>query len=67
MWSAVNVLQNSPKISDMTKGDFSNSVCLELMENYDKSAAVQIAGVFGTREHVDCRSVFWNKSFRAIK
>ena len=33
MWLAVNVLPNSPKISDLTNMMFSDSECLGLMEN----------------------------------
>ena len=37
---------------------FSNSICPRLMENWEKSAVVKVAAMFGTREHVDCRRVF---------
>ena len=46
--SAVNVLINSPKISDITKRGISNSIFLTVMEEYDRSAVVQIWGVFPT-------------------
>ena len=58
MGSAVNVLPNSPKISDLTNRDVLLLNLSLLMENLDKSAAVQISTVFGTCEHIDSRKVF---------
>ena len=49
MWSAINVLKISPRISDQTKKDACQLNFLILMENSDKSTAVQISAVFGTR------------------
>ena len=37
---------------------FSNSVSPRLLENWDKSAAVQVSALFGTREYVVSRRVF---------
>ena len=37
---------------------FSDSICLRLMENWDKSALVQVEEVFGATEHVYCGRVF---------
>ena len=37
------------------------------MENLDKSAAVQISSVFGTREHIDSWKSLWNRSFGGIQ
>ena len=37
---------------------FSNSTCLDLMENCNESAALLIWVVFVTREHVDSPNVF---------
>ena len=37
---------------------FSNSICRRLMENCDKSAAVEVLALFWTREHFDSRRVF---------
>ena len=38
--------------------DFSNSISLGLMENYAKSAAVQVSALLGTREHFDSAKMF---------
>ena len=65
MLSAVNVLENSLKI--WLREMFSNLICLSLMENLDKSAAVQISSVFGTREHIDSWKSLWNRSFGGIQ
>ena len=46
---------------------FSNSICHRLMEKLDVSATAEISSLFGTREHVDSRSVFWNRSFWPFK
>ena len=32
---------------------FSNSICLNIMENYGKRAAVVISAVFVTHQHID--------------
>ena len=37
------------------------------MKILDKSDAVHISAVLETREHVDSRRVFWNKSFFPFK
>ena len=37
---------------------FSNPICLGLMENLDKTAAVEVLAPFMTPEHVDSRSMF---------
>ena len=59
MWSAENVLPNSAKISDLTKREvFFSSLRLDLMQNSDKTAGVQVSEVFGTREHVDSGGMF---------
>ena len=42
---------------------FSNSIYHECMEKQDNSGAVLISAVFGTRQHVDYRMVFWSKTF----
>ena len=43
MYSAVNVLTNSPNILDLTKAEtFSSSIYPRFMEKYDNSSAVQI-------------------------
>ena len=46
---------------------FSNWIFSRLMWSYDKSATLQSLSVFGLREHVDSRKVFWNGSFLAYK
>ena len=63
MWSAVNVLRNSPKISDMIKREIFQ---LKLFKSNGKFG-VQISAVFETREHVDLRRLFWNNSFLTFK
>ena len=47
--------------------NFSNLIFLIFMEMYDNSDVVLISTVFGTREHVDCRKVFWSKAFWTFK
>ena len=42
MYSAVNVLTNSPNILDLTKADFSSLIYPRFMEKYDNSSAVHI-------------------------
>ena len=37
------------------------------MEDQDESSAMVISALFTTREHVDSRRVFENKSFQAFK
>ena len=37
------------------------------MENYDKTADVQISVVFGTGQHAALRRVFWKINFQAFK
>ena len=37
---------------------FPNSICPGLMKNLDKTAGVQVSGVFGNRKHVDSRMMF---------
>ena len=37
---------------------FSNSICPRSMENWDKSAVVQVSAFFGNREHVQSGRVF---------
>ena len=44
-----------------------NSIALDLMENYDESAAMLISAVIVSRENVDSAKVFWNARFRAFK
>ena len=48
------------------KEKFSNSISPLIRQNYDKSPAVQISTVSGTREHIDSRRVLLNRSFRAF-
>ena len=50
IWSVVNVLPRSPKISDLHI--LCNSICLRLMEIYDKSACMVTSAVFIARLHV---------------
>ena len=40
------------------RGMFCNSICPRLMDNWDKSASVQLSAVFGTREHVGSGRLF---------
>ena len=37
---------------------FSDSICLGLIENYDKRPAKKISAVCGSPEHFDCGRVF---------
>ena len=39
--SAVNVLSNSPKISDILRWTFSNAISTKVMKQYDESALVK--------------------------
>ena len=57
MSSAVSVLTNSPRISDLTK---KNVFLVNLSQNL--SAVMQITVVFTTCEHADHQSVFSNSS-----
>ena len=61
--SAVIVLKNSPKISDVTKRDIFQFNFLRVMEKCDKSAFVQISSLFGTLQRVDCLRIIWNGAF----
>ena len=54
---AVNVLTNSPKISDLTKRELSQLNLSQDHGTIEKSAVVQISAVFGTRKRVDCGRV----------
>ena len=56
---AANVLTNSPKILQITKRDFFNSISFTVINKYDRGAAVQMSTVFGTVYHVACQKVFW--------
>ena len=47
--SAVNVLTNSRKIWDLTNGQVFQLNLPEIVEKREKSSAVQISAVFGTR------------------
>ena len=46
--SPVYLLPHFGKISNMTKSDISNFTSLIVMEEYHKSASLQISTVFGT-------------------
>ena len=37
------------------------------MEKLDNSDALLISAVFGTRQHVDYRMVFWRTTFKTVK
>ena len=54
---AVNVLTNSPKISDLTKRELSQLSLSQDHDTIEKSAAVQISAVSETRKRVDCGRV----------
>ena len=41
---------------------FSNSMCLRLMEIYERSAAMMTSAVFNTRQHVASTGTFENSS-----
>ena len=45
------------------KQSFSHWLYLEFMGKKDYSDALLFSAVFGTREHVDYRMVFWSKTF----
>ena len=68
MSSAVNVLTNNPNILDLIQRDV---IQLNFSWNNGKlgykSDALKISAVFGIRENVDSRRVFWNRSFMAFK
>ena len=61
--SAVNVLTNTPMISNFNQGDIFQINPRRSYEKYDKSPLMLISQVFGTLYHVDCRRVFWNGAF----
>ena len=42
---------------------FSNSIFPKCMEKYENSDALFVSAVFGTRQHVDYRMVFWSTTF----
>ena len=46
---------------------FSNSIYLKCMEKEDNSDVLLISAVFGTRQHVDYRMVFWSTTFYTFK
>ena len=52
-----NVLTGSPKILHVNKRDFSNSIDLAVINEYDKGAVVQISKVIGNVYHAACRRV----------
>ena len=58
MWSALNVLPNSLKISDLTNKDLFQLNFFRSMESCDKSVAMVVYLVFNIREHVDSPRVF---------
>ena len=45
---------------------FLKSMCIRLMEIYDKSASMVTSAVFNKRKHVDFTMVVWNRTFRAF-
>ena len=45
---AVNVLKNSPNISNFNKGDIFQVFLFRVIQKYDKSALMRISKVFGT-------------------
>ena len=53
MQSAVNMLPNSPKISDLTKRNVSQLNFSKINGKWDKSAAVEVLAVFGTRRDLE--------------
>ena len=42
---------------------FSNSIFRKCMEKLENSDALLVSAVFGTRQHVDYRMVFWSTTF----
>ena len=54
----MNVLRNSPNTSDLTNRDVSQTMCLRLLEIYDKSSSMVTAAVFNTRQHDASTRVF---------
>ena len=59
----VNVLANSLKIYDHSKAVFFQLNLPGIHGKDDNSGALLLSAVFRTREHVDCRMVFWTKTF----
>ena len=55
--SAANVLTRSPKIRCVNKRVFLQLIGFTLINDYDKSAAMQISSVLGHVYHVACRMV----------
>ena len=49
------------------KENFSNSICLGLIESYDQRSTLQILRVLGTREDLDSRRMLWKRSFLRLK
>ena len=52
-----NVLTSSPKILHVDKKDFSNSIDLAVVNEYDKGAVAQISKVIGNVYHAACPRV----------
>ena len=52
-----NLLTSSPKILHVNKRDFSNSIDLAVINEYDKGAVMQISTVLGHVYHIACRSI----------
>ena len=49
-----NLLTSSPKILHVNKRDFSNSIDLAVINEYDKSAVTQISKMIGNVYHAAC-------------
>ena len=60
---AVNLLTKIIKTFHVTKGNFSNSITFEVINQYGKGAGVKIESVFWPVYHVACRGVLSNGSF----
>ena len=56
--SGANLLTNSPKNSDLTKGDLFHFDLSPDDDTIEEKFFLQISAVFATHEHVDCGRVF---------
>ena len=61
-WPVVNVLKNSPKISQLGE-TFSNLIASTVISKYRKSFLIEISALFNPIYHVACRRVLWGATF----
>ena len=64
--SAVNVLTESLKTFHVTNSYFSNSITFTVINQYGKSAGVNIESVFRPFHHATCRGVLSKGSFETF-